>query len=202
VLLTQHEALTISQSQDVQETFRKWGVRFAELSKVIFGSDGASDARSGGYLQVYVSAIPEVVGDKLLQGDELRDFIKGFLGQIQHGELLLDSPLDLPPSAAIGPDDLDEYFWLKAVRKCPKGLLDLINSKACRGAIMFNDPLSVPQCAKLVKQLSETAFPFQCAHGRPSLVPLVDTGTLLTRTNKRKRPQNDWERLETIENQS
>ena len=65
VLLTQHEALTISQSQDVQETFRKWGVRFAELSKVIFGSDSASDAGSGGYLQVYVSAIPEVVGDKV-----------------------------------------------------------------------------------------------------------------------------------------
>lgn len=66
VLLTQHEALTISQSQGIQESFRKWGVRFAELSKVISGSDGASDSGSNiGYLQLHVSTIPEVVGDKV-----------------------------------------------------------------------------------------------------------------------------------------
>ena len=72
VLLTQHEALTISQSQVVQESFRKWGVRFTELSKIISGSDGASESVSNiGYLQLYVSAIPEVVGDKV----RLRQFI-------------------------------------------------------------------------------------------------------------------------------
>ena len=66
VLLTLHEALTISQSQVVQESFRKWGVRFTELSKTISGSDGASESVSNtGYLQLYVSAIPEVVGDKV-----------------------------------------------------------------------------------------------------------------------------------------
>jgi DNA mismatch repair protein MLH3 len=66
VLLTQHEALTISQSQVVQESFRKWGVRFTELSKIISGSDGAPESGSNiGYLQLYVSAIPEVVGDKV-----------------------------------------------------------------------------------------------------------------------------------------
>ena len=66
VLLTQHEALTISQSPDVQGLFRKWGVRFTELSKVISGSDDASDSGSSiGYLQLYVSAIPEVVADKV-----------------------------------------------------------------------------------------------------------------------------------------
>ena len=66
VLLTLHEALTISQSQVVQESFRKWGVRFTELSKTISGSDGTSESVSNtGYLQLYVSAIPEVVGDKV-----------------------------------------------------------------------------------------------------------------------------------------
>lgn len=66
VLLTQHEALTISQSQVVQESFRKWGVRFTELSKTISGSDDASESVSNiGYLQLYVGAIPEVVGDKV-----------------------------------------------------------------------------------------------------------------------------------------
>ena len=31
---------------------------------------------------------------------------------------------------------------------------------------MFNDVLSVSQCERLVLQLADTAFPFQCAHGR------------------------------------
>ena len=66
VLLTQHEGLAISQSRVVQESFRKWGVRFTELSKIISGSDGASEPVSNnGYLQLYVSGIPEVVGDKV-----------------------------------------------------------------------------------------------------------------------------------------
>lgn len=31
---------------------------------------------------------------------------------------------------------------------------------------MFNDRLSEEQCRRLVRQLSQAAFPFQCAHGR------------------------------------
>lgn len=44
------------------------------------------------------------------------------------------------------------------------------------GAIMFNDPLSIEQCEELMERLSHTAIPFRCAHGRPSIVPLVDLG--------------------------
>jgi hypothetical protein len=36
--------------------------------------------------------------------------------------------MSLPPEG-----EQDEFFWLKAVRCCPKALLDLVNSKACRG---------------------------------------------------------------------
>ena len=38
---------------------------------------------------------------------------------------------------------------------------------------MFNDSLSMEQCSRLILQLSKTTFPFQCAHGRPSVAPLV-----------------------------
>lgn len=38
---------------------------------------------------------------------------------------------------------------------------------------MFNDPLTVGECSDLVQRLAACAFPFQCAHGRPSMVPLV-----------------------------
>ncbi|KAF9481858.1 hypothetical protein BDN70DRAFT_930536 [Pholiota conissans] len=193
VLLTQHEARSINGSQDVQEMFRKWGVGFAELSKFI--PDAASESGSiNGYSQLLVSSIPRVVCDKLLQGNELRDLIKGFLAQIQSGELFSATHIALPPEA-----EVDKFFWLKAVRWCPKALLDLVTSKACRGAIMFNDSLSATQCEKLVRQLSETAFPFQCAHGRPSLVPLIEIGAEQAAAhNQRNRRRNDWTRLQTI----
>lgn len=41
---------------------------------------------------------------------------------------------------------------------------------------MFNDPLTLDECCQLLDRLVSCAFPFQCAHGRPSMVPLVDLG--------------------------
>jgi DNA mismatch repair protein MLH3 len=68
--------------------------------------------------------------------------------------------------------------WVELISKCPRGIVDLLNSRACRSAIMFNDQLTKSQCERLVRGLSECMFPFQCAHGRPSLVPLVDLARL------------------------
>ena len=42
---------------------------------------------------------------------------------------------------------------------------------------MFNDVLTATECHSLVSRLSRCLFPFQCAHGRPSMVPLVDLGS-------------------------
>lgn len=41
---------------------------------------------------------------------------------------------------------------------------------------MFNDPLELEECKVLVEKLGKCMFPFQCAHGRPSMIPLVDLG--------------------------
>ncbi|KAJ4261654.1 DNA mismatch repair protein [Fusarium torreyae] len=59
---------------------------------------------------------------------------------------------------------------------CPRGILELLHSRACRSAIMFNDVLTIEQCKNLISRLSRCAFPFQCAHGRPSMAPLIDLG--------------------------
>ncbi|KAJ6002799.1 hypothetical protein N7451_005346 [Penicillium sp. IBT 35674x] len=66
------------------------------------------------------------------------------------------------------------HAWVQKLSGCPHGILDLLNSRACRGAIMFNDPLSVDDCRTLVSRLARCAFPFQCAHGRPSMIPILD----------------------------
>ena len=40
------------------------------------------------------------------------------------------------------------------------------HTSAIKGAIMFNDTLTLEQCKSLVQRLAATALPFQCAHGR------------------------------------
>lgn len=41
-------------------------------------------------------------------------------------------------------------------------------------AIKFGDPLSLDECRSLLRQLELCSAPFQCAHGRPSLAPILD----------------------------
>ena len=84
------------------------------------------------------------------------------------------------------------------------------------GAIMFNDMLSTDQCARLVLQLAETAFPFRCAHGRyavpfvfavdtayavtmsrPSFVPLANlTSQIVTGRPARRAKSIVWENFQ------
>ncbi|KAG5717633.1 hypothetical protein E4T56_gene3774, partial [Termitomyces sp. T112] len=48
------------------------------------------------------------------------------------------------------------FLGLKALRWCPRELLNLIKSKACRGAIMFNDSPCISRCEDLICRLSAT----------------------------------------------
>ncbi|KZP20160.1 hypothetical protein FIBSPDRAFT_827261 [Athelia psychrophila] len=168
VLLTRHEAARLAGSDVFQYVFRCWGFDFEGLCSVESGF--GDDAEEAGYVQVFVRSVPAIVGEKLLMGDELRELIKGFLGKLEED----GTTFSLGSTQRENKDDT--FFWMRVLRYCPRELVDLVNSKACRGAIMFNDTLTVERCERLVRQLSETALPFQCAHGRPSLVPLASLG--------------------------
>ncbi|KAG5975140.1 hypothetical protein E4U58_001966 [Claviceps cyperi] len=74
--------------------------------------------------------------------------------------------------------------WVSCFHGCPDGILQLLYSRSCRSAVMFNDALSLEDCQQLVSRLSQCAFPFQCAHGRPSMAPLVDIGSGTGRLGK------------------
>ncbi|CAK7219400.1 Vacuolar protein sorting-associated protein 11 [Sporothrix curviconia] len=69
-----------------------------------------------------------------------------------------------------------DMSWSGTMHGCPRGILDLVNSRACRSAIKFNDQLSHEECSDLLVRLLRCSFPFQCAHGRPSMVPLLHLG--------------------------
>lgn len=72
------------------------------------------------------------------------------------------------------PDSEVRHSWAERLSGCPQGIIDMLNSRACRSAIMFNDVLTVDECQNLVSRLARCVFPFQCAHGRPSMVPILD----------------------------
>ncbi|XP_071453808.1 DNA mismatch repair protein Mlh3-like [Hetaerina americana] len=56
----------------------------------------------------------------------------------------------------------------------PNTLRDAVNMKACRGAVKFGDSLSIKECRWLLRKLSACDTPFQCAHGRPSMYPIIE----------------------------
>ncbi|ODQ77813.1 hypothetical protein BABINDRAFT_163201 [Babjeviella inositovora NRRL Y-12698] len=72
----------------------------------------------------------------------------------------------------------DPHAWFKMVKAVPRVLIDIINSKACRSAIMFGDVLDREAMRGILDGLSTCMLPFQCAHGRPSIVPLADLKTV------------------------
>lgn len=78
---------------------------------------------------------------------------------------------DTEPSTELGID-----HWHRQITNCPQGILDLLTSRSCRSAIMFNDELMPEECLTLIARLATCIFPFQCAHGRPSMIPVMKLG--------------------------
>ncbi|NXU54949.1 MLH3 protein, partial [Turnix velox] len=60
----------------------------------------------------------------------------------------------------------------------PLTFMKVLASQACHGAIKFNEHLSSEESCSLIEALSSCQLPFQCAHGRPSMMPLADTDHL------------------------
>jgi DNA mismatch repair ATPase MutL len=102
----------------------------------------------------------------------------GFSYEITGVSLLLSS-VPVVEGVMLAPLDFLEYVdhivsnqSLPIRSVIPPVVERILASKACRSAIKFGDPLSHGACCELIQSLAHTSFPFQCAHGRPSIVPL------------------------------
>ena len=129
---------------------------------------------------------------QLLEKNELRDLIQNALAHFE----TVGYPSGIASTPSMSQSQPSQLLssggnWHRALRYMPPHLLALLNSKACRGAIMFNDPLTLDQCERLVDQLGRTDAPFQCAHGRPSLVPIIQVKGM-AQQSKRRRRGIDW----------
>lgn len=69
--------------------------------------------------------------------------------------------------------ELKDHGESRSVSGVPRVMMRYLATAACRSAIMFGDILEKDQAISLVKKLRHCDLPFQCAHGRPSIVPLV-----------------------------
>ncbi|NWI11251.1 MLH3 protein, partial [Crypturellus soui] len=76
----------------------------------------------------------------------------------------------------------------------PLTFLKVLASQACHGAIKFNDSLTLEESCQLIEALSSCQLPFQCAHGRPSMMPLADIDHL----QEEKQPKPNLARLKKM----
>ncbi|KAL2711698.1 DNA mismatch repair protein Mlh3-like [Vespula squamosa] len=66
----------------------------------------------------------------------------------------------------------------------PLSIHNAISMEACHGAIKFGELLSVQQCIELFDDLKTTKSPTRCAHGRPSIIPIIELSELRKRCYK------------------
>ncbi|KAI5784725.1 hypothetical protein EDC01DRAFT_789216 [Geopyxis carbonaria] len=112
-----------------------------------------------------ITSLPRVAAERDRGGEVAAEWIRAYLHDLDEGRRQ-------PPST----DRDGTREWYTRLHMIPSGLLDTVNSRACRGAVMFNDPLTREECCELIRRLAGCRWPFMCAHGRPSMVPLVEMG--------------------------
>ncbi|BEI84001.1 hypothetical protein CcaverHIS002_0406050 [Cutaneotrichosporon cavernicola] len=159
----------------VREVVRRWGI----------GLDDTV-ASKGEYTQVNATCVPKLLDARLGRKNptELTRLLRLYLpeladhiSEIQVLTMVLDR----------GTRDR-AHSWASVQRWMPQEMVELANSKACRGAIMFEDRLDTDQCERLVGQLGAARNPWICAHGRPTLAPL----TLIPQYRPPARRPIDW----------
>ncbi|RKF78790.1 putative dna mismatch repair protein [Golovinomyces cichoracearum] len=146
-----------------QQHFSSWGISYQLPEKEKITSPTAKS------LTLSILSLPPVIAERCqMKPNLLVSLLSREICKLQ------ESKSSLPTKSSIASNGILSSSWLHRIHTCPDGILELLNSRACRSAIMFNDELSREQCENLVRQLSECSFPFQCAHGRPSMVPIVN----------------------------
>ena len=172
-----HASITeASLFQKYRDFFSKWGIHYS------------MEPRSDSTVAISVQALPTLIAERCrLEPNTVVDLLRREIwtneeenanpsSSTARKNIAVDFSLledESYPETMAAPSS-GPHSWVQKMSKCPQGILELLNSRACRGAIMFNDPLSIDECKALVARLSTCAFPFQCAHGRPSMIPILD----------------------------
>ncbi|KAF1350872.1 hypothetical protein BDV97DRAFT_330482 [Delphinella strobiligena] len=156
--VSQEEALMFRAHGSI---FARWGVLY-NINETKSRHDGSKDSK------LIVLTLPPGIAERCKA--EPKHLI-GLLRSEVHA--LAQSPSSTGHVVEPTTSPSEPYSWLRQIGSCPKGIINMLNSRACRSAIMFNDKLSVMECRELIRKLATCAFPFMCAHGRVSMVPMI-----------------------------
>lgn len=161
-----------------QGHFAHWGICYdieVPGASQSLGSKKPKKKGIGPKAQVAVRSLPPAILERCRTEPRLlSDLIRTEAWKLNDEAGLAQQPR--PRAVITGGTEDGSPAWVSLFHGCPQGIIELINSRSCRSAIMFNDPLTREQCEELLGGLVQCAFPFQCAHGRPAMVPLVDLG--------------------------
>ncbi|PLW05186.1 hypothetical protein PCASD_26301 [Puccinia coronata f. sp. avenae] len=150
-----------------------WSDRRKPINHSLEDDDNDED---GGFKQIFMRAVPELIWQRVQCNDGQYDFLKsilsGCLGFFE--DRFCDQNLSFLDHQSVVADTHSD--WFRAVKDCPTPLVHLLNSKSCRGSIMFGDKLTNKESRKLLIELGRTKLPFSCAHGRPTCYPLFRFG--------------------------
>lgn len=192
LVLTRKE-VEVLEREGVRDVLERWGVHLAPTESV-----------ETDYVQVGVVKVPSLL-DRLArkEGTELTRLLRLYLPVLADDIGELQALIISLESESGG--ELGEGGWARVQRWMPREMVELANSKACRGgshlahlstsdpagAIMFEDRLDNDQCHRLLTRLATTRNPWVCAHGRPTFIPLC---TLPTSSASRpaSRQRIDW----------
>lgn len=150
--------------------FARWGILYEVIS-----SERHKSARERTNIEearIRVTHLPTPVAERCANFPSLAiDMLRSEVWALEDGSRKVADDSVKPAGEIV---DDDSPLWLSHLSAIPPSLLALLHSRSCRSAIMFNDVLSQEQCVELVEQLAKCIFPFVCAHGRISMVPLGD----------------------------
>lgn len=145
-----------------QKFLASWGFHY-EMKTAASTREKATGSNGEDFERIVVAALPELIAERCrAEPSVLIDLLRTDIWARAEG-------------GGVSIPDM-HHDWLAKISTCPKAVVDMLNSRACRSAIMFNDELSVAECTALVVRLARCNFPFQCAHGRPSMVVLGKLG--------------------------
>ncbi|XP_033142173.1 DNA mismatch repair protein MLH3 isoform X3 [Brassica rapa] len=186
-------------------------IRLEELRKKVL----AGEARTVTYLSANQELVLPEMGYQLLQSysDQIREWgwicsinVEGSTSFKKSMSIIQRKPTPITLNAVpcilgVNLSDVDLLEFLQQLADTdgsstiPPSVLRVLNSKACRGAIMFGDSLLLSECSLIIEGLKQTSLCFQCAHGRPTTVPLVDLKALHKQITKLE-PRQPWHGFE------
>ena len=137
--------------------FEQWGILYT-VTESHQEQSGESSSSCG----LSVQSLPPLIAERCRsQPKMLIDLLRTEIWDPDSARRFLlpeNSPILIESESALNPYNSDTPSWLTKLHQMPRGMLSMLNSRACRSAIMFNDYLELTECENLVEKLAETRF--------------------------------------------